>query len=184
MTAKKRIIVGHISGAIFLSQELNKKILRMSEALTQEPVVRASGFHRPFIPFWKVYSPQGIPEQFLDLFMDEFENTCFKPLEMSSDLGMMEDGMICAVFKQHKMINMVKDEINHVFSKFCEEITTMDTWEDVWAPVIFLGYGCKKTPPFLMELPDKDMLPQRLVVGQFTKNYGFKAVMKSRNKGR
>ena len=184
MTARKRIIVGHISGAIFLSEALNKKIIHMAQALTEEPVARVSGFHRPFIPLWKVYSPQGIPEQFLDLFMDEFENTCFKPLEMSSDLGEMEDGMICVVFKQHRMINTVKGEIDRVFSKFCEEITVMDTWEDVWAPVIFLGYGCKEAPPFLVELPEEDMLPGRLAVGQFTKNYGFKAVMRSGSKGR
>ncbi len=183
MTIGKKLIVGHISGAIFLSEELNKKILYMAEALTEEPVVRASGFHRPFIPLLNAYSPEGIPGEFLDLFVDEFANTCFRPLEMSGDLGVLEDGMVCIVFKQHKMINIIKDEIVRVFSEFCEEITIMDTWEDAWAPFIFLGYGYKEASHLTIVLSDRDMFPRRLAVGQFTKNYGFKTVIKRSNKG-
>lgn len=186
MTAEKRPIVGQIAGGIFLSEEFSKEIIHIAEALTKEPVVRASGFHRPFIPLWIAYTQRGMPRGFLEIFFDEFENARFEPLEFSGGLGILENGIICAVFKQNKMINVIKDEVMRVSRRCCDEVVTVVAWEDIWTPFVFLGYGCKEAPslPLNVTVPYKKMFPERIAVGRFTKNYGFKTVMERSNKGR
>lgn len=183
MTAERKLIIGEVSGAIFLSKEFSEEIFRMAEALTDEPVVRPSGAHQPLIPLWSAYTHDGIPGGFLEIFFDEFADACFKPLEPTGYLGVLSDGMVCVVFKEHRMINVIREGIIRVSINFCEEITTIETWEDVWAPSIFLGYGLKERPSFNMTLPYKKMFPERLAVGHFTRNYGFKKIMERSNKG-
>ncbi|MCR4306722.1 MAG: hypothetical protein NUV42_02010, partial [Candidatus Yonathbacteria bacterium] len=67
MTTERRLIVGEVSGAIFLSKEFSEEIFRMAGALTDEPVVRPSGAHQPLIPLWSAFTHDGIPEEFLKI---------------------------------------------------------------------------------------------------------------------
>lgn len=185
MTAERRLIVGEISGAIFLSEELNKEIFRMAEALTNEPVVRPSGAHQPLIHLWSVDAEDGIPGEFLEIFFDAFADAYFKPLELAEYLVISSDGMISVVFKEHKMINVIRDESIRVFSKSCDgDIATIATGEDVWTPAIFLGHDFKENSFFNLRIPYEKMFPERLAVGHFTRNYGFKKIMERSNKGR
>ena len=54
------------------------------------------------------------------------------PLELAEYLVISSDGMISVVFKEHKMINVIRDESIRVFSKSCDgDIATIATGEDV-----------------------------------------------------